>query len=374
MKVVLLGNTARHLLTFRGPLLFAMAEAGHQVIAIGPEEDDEVREELARGGVGFETMPLARIGLNPFEEARTIARLVGRLRGHRPDVFFGYTIKPVIYGSIAARLAGVPNRYAMVTGLGYAFLGQEQLARRALNRVVRRLYRFALSCCQVVFFQNPDDMADFERLGLIAPGSRRVLVNGSGVDLNAFRKEPLPDGPPILLYAGRLLRDKGIFELVEAARMVRARHPEVRFRVLGATDSNPASVGTEQLEAWRREGVIEYLGEAKDVRPHLAAATALVLPSYREGTPRSVLEALATGRPVVVTDVAGCRETVIDGENGFLVPPFDPRGLADGIERLLADPARLRRMAARARAFAEAKYDARKVSAAMLAAMGLDRS
>lgn len=373
MKVVLLGNTARHLLTFRGPLLFAMAAAGHDVVAIGPEEDAEVRRELGKGGVAFETFPLARIGINPIVEARTVAALVARLRRHRPDVFFGYTIKPVIYGGLAARLAGVPNRYAMVSGLGYAFLGQERARRRALSRLVRGLYRVGLAGSRAVFFQNPDDLADFEALRLIPPGTRRVIVNGSGVDLDAFPEQPLPDGPPIVLYAGRLLRDKGIFELVDAARLVRARRPDVRFQVLGYFDSNPACVTPAQMEAWTREGVIEYLGETSDVRPYLAAATAFVLPSYREGTPRSVLEALATGRPVVVTDVPGCRETVVDGDNGLLVRPFDARALADGIERLLSDPASLPRMARRSRALAESKYDARKVSAAMLTAMELDR-
>jgi glycosyltransferase involved in cell wall biosynthesis len=373
MKVVLLGNTARHLLTFRGPLLFAMAAAGHDVVAIGPEEDDEVRTALAAGGVGFETLPLARIGLNPASEAKTVATLVRRLRRHRPDVFFGYTIKPVIYGCLAAQLAGVPNRFGMVSGLGYAFLGQESVRRRALSRLVSALYRVGLHGSRAVFFQNPDDLADFERLRLIPAGTRRIIVNGSGVDLDAFPMRPMPDGPPIVLYAGRLLRDKGIYELIDAARLLKARRPDVRVQVLGYYDSNPACVTPAQMDAWSREGVIEFLGETRDVRPYLAAATAIVLPSYREGTPRSVLEALATGRPVVVTDVPGCRETVIDGENGFLVPPFDPVGLADGIERLLSDPDRLQRMAVRARRLAEEKYDARVVSAGMLAAMDLDR-
>jgi glycosyltransferase involved in cell wall biosynthesis len=262
----------------------------------------------------------------------------------------------------------------MVSGLGYAFLGQESARRRALSKVVTGLYRVGLRGSRAVFFQNPDDLADFERLRLIPRGTRRVIVNGSGVDVDAFPMRPMPDDErPIVLYAGRLLRDKGIYELIDAARLLRTRRPDVRVQVLGYYDSNPACVTPAQMQAWSDEGVIEFLGETRDVRPYLEAATALVLPSYREGTPRSVLEALATGRPVVVTDVPGCRETVIDGENGYLVPPFDPEGLADGIERLLADPDRLRRMAVRARQIAEEKYDARKVSAGMLAEMGLDR-
>jgi glycosyltransferase involved in cell wall biosynthesis len=372
LKIVVLGNTARHLLTFRGPMLAAMAAAGHDVTAIGPVEDDEVRRELGARGVAYETLAFERTRMNPLAEGQTIIALVRRLRQHRPDVFFGYTIKPVIYGGVAARLAGVPHRYALLSGLGYAFLGQERLGRRVFGQLVGQMYRVGLAGCDAVFFQNPDDMRDFERLGLLPDRARRVLVNGSGVDLDEFRAAPLPDGPPVILFAGRLLRDKGIFELVAAARLVKQRRPDVRFHLLGFLDHNPASATQAELDGWSREGIVEYLGETNDVRPYLAKATALVLPSYREGTPRSVLEAMAVGRPVVVTDVPGCRETVVDGDNGYLVAVKDPAALAAAILRLLADPARLRQMAARSRAIAEAKYDARKVSAAMLRAMNLD--
>jgi glycosyltransferase involved in cell wall biosynthesis len=371
VKVIVLGNTARHLLTFRGPMLAAIAAAGHQVTAVGPVEDDEVRAELGRLGVGYDVLPFERTGLHPAREAALVAALVGYLRRHRPDVFFGYTIKPVTYGGIAARLAGVPHRYALVSGLGYAFIAQERLAHRALGVVVRRLYRLGLAGCDAVFFQNPDDLADFERLRLLPARARRVVVNGSGVDLDQYRATPLPAGPPVVLFTGRLLRDKGVFELVDAARLLKARRPDLRVQLLGGIDHNPTSVTQADLDAWDREGVVEYLGETKDVRPYLAAASVLVLPSYREGTPRSVLEAMAMGRPVVVTDVPGCREAVRDGDNGFLVPAFDPAALAAAIERLVADPEQLRQMGARARQSVEARYDARDVSAAMLRAMNL---
>jgi glycosyltransferase involved in cell wall biosynthesis len=373
-KFVMLGNTARHLLTFRGPLLASIAAAGHDVVAIGPVEDDAVRDALAARGVRYEVLPFSRTGLNPAAEARFVAELVARLRRHRPDVFFGYTVKCVIYGGLAARLAGVPHNYSMVSGVGYTFLGQERLGRRALSTLIRQLYRVGLAGCDGVFFHNPDDLAEFARLGLLPRRARGIVVNGSGVDLDEFPAAPLPAGPPIILFTGRLLRDKGIFELVDAARIVKARRPDVRFQLLGFLDPNPASATPADIEAWTREGVVEYLGETSDVRPYLAASTAVILPSYREGTPRSILEALATGRPAIVTDVPGCRETVVDGDNGYLVPPYDAPALADAVDRLLADRARLDRMAARARAIAENKYDARKVSAAMRAAMNLDRN
>ena len=309
--------------------------------------------------------------MNPLKEVRTITTLASRLRSHHADVYFGYTIKPVLYGPIAATIARVPMRCVMVSGVGYTFLGQERWQRRLLSQAVRSMYRVALSLCQVVFFQNPDDLAEFEAHNLLPRHAKRVIVNGSGVDLDAYDCRPLPTGPPLVLYAGRLLRDKGILELVEAARIVRATRPEVRFQLLGYLDPNPASITRAQVDAWVHEGLVEYLGETSDVRPYLTAATALVLPSHREGTPRSVLEALAMGRPVVVTDVPGCRETVVDGENGYLVPVRDPRALAAGILRLLSDDDKLRQMATCARALAERKYDARHVSAAMLDAMEL---
>jgi len=321
--------------------------------------------------VKLDVLPFDRTTMNPLADARTVAQLVRRLRAHRPDVFFGYTIKPVIYGSIAARIARVPRRYAMVSGVGYTFLGGGDLRRRALTQLIKRLYRVALAGCTGVFFQNRDDLAEFEQIGLLPPHLQRFVVHGSGVDLAEFTPQPLPTGAPIVLYMGRLLRDKGIIELIDAARLVRRRRPDVRFQLLGHLDKNPAAVTQDELDAWVREGVVEYLGETDDVRPYLAAATMLALPSYREGTPRSVLEALATGRPIVATDVPGCRETVVHGENGYLVPPFEAAPLADAIVRTLADPAELERMARASRALAESKYDARRVSAAMLEAMQL---
>lgn len=370
-KVVVLGNTAKHLLTFRGPFLFAMAELGHEVVAIAPVEDPVVRVVFANKNIRFETLSLHRTSLNPISEAATIARLATRLRKHRADVFFGYTIKPVLYGSLAATLAGIPKRCVMISGLGYTFLGQDRLGRRLLSTLVRAAYRLALARCQLVFFQNPDDLEEFRTLGLLPDGVSTKIVNGSGVDLDEFGHQPMPSGPPIVLYAGRLLRDKGIFELVEAARILRKRRPDVRVQLLGYLDRNPASVTSAQIERWTAEGIVDYLGDTADVRPFLARASVFVCPSHREGTPRSVLEALAVGRPVVVTDVPGCRETVIDGVNGVLVPAHDSDGIASGILRVLEDRATLGRMAAQSRLLAETKYDARLVSRSMVEAMGL---
>lgn len=370
-RLVVIGGYARSLTLFRGPLLAAMVARGYRVTAMAADPDPAVTEELAALGVDFEPLPLARTSLDPRRDLATLRHLTRRLRALAPHAVFAYTIKPIIYGGLAARLAGVRHRHAMITGLGYAFMGQERWRRRALSAAVTVLYRLGLDGADTVFFQNPDDRRDVTARGIVR-GVRRVeLVRGSGVDVDHYALRPLPAGPARFLFAGRLLREKGFLDYVEAARLVRARHPEVRFSVLGRLDPNPTSFSADQLAAWQREGLIEYHGEVADIRPYLAECHALVLPSYREGTPRSALEAMSTGRAVLLTDVPGCREVVVDGESGFLVPPRDPAALAAAAERLLASPGLFEELGRRGRARAVELYDARQVAAHMLDAMRL---
>ena len=341
------------------------------MIACAPGEDPDVASSLREMGITYRPVSMERTGMNPARDIRSCLDLAAVLRGLQPDVVFSYTIKPVIYGSLAARLAKVPEVYSMITGLGYAFIGQE-FKQKLVNRIVRTLYRVALSHNRRVFFQNSDDLEVFVSLKLIPETGRAVVVNGSGVDLDYYADAPLSDAPVFLLVA-RLLRDKGIVEYAEAARRLKLRHPKAVFQILGPYDSNPAAISRPQMEAWERDGVLEYLGETDDVRPFLRRCTVYVLPSYREGTPRSVLEAMAMGRPVVTTDAPGCRETVRDGENGFLVPVKDVEMLAQAMERFLVQPELIRSMGKRSREIAEEKYDVRKVNAVILRAMGLGR-
>jgi glycosyltransferase involved in cell wall biosynthesis len=371
VRVVVIGGYAPSLILFRGPLLASMVARGHEVIATAGEADDATRAALAAIGVAFEDLPIERAGLDPRADAATVLALVRRLRALRPDVVLAYTIKPVVWGGIASRLAGVPHRFAMITGFGYAFQGQERLRRRALATAVRTLYRAGLSGCEAVFFQNPDDRREFEAMGLVPRGARVEVVRGSGVDTDHYAPVPLPDGPPAFLFIGRLVTEKGILEYVEAARRVRQRYPDARFRVVGGVDPNPASARRDDVERWVRDGTIEWIGEVRDVRPELARASVLVLPSYREGTPRSVLEAMSMGRAVITTDVPGCRETIVDGAEGLLVPARDPAAVAAACEALLADPERIAEMGARGRRRVEAIYDARQVAGRMLEVIGL---
>jgi glycosyltransferase involved in cell wall biosynthesis len=301
-----------------------------------------------------------------------VLRLAGVLRRLRPDLLFAYTSKPVIYGAMAARLAGVPAVFALISGLGYAFVEGRGLARRLMRQWVSTLYRTSLRHADGVFFQNSDDLEDFRRMAIIGDRHKAIRVNGSGVDTSHYRVSPPMLEPPTFLLIARLLKDKGIFEFVEAARRLRVRHPQARFRLLGPLDTNPAAISTRDLESWCAEGAVEYLGEVEDVRPYLAETTAYVLPSaYREGVPRTLLEAMSTGRAIITTDTPGCRETVVPGENGFLVPTGDAGALADAMERFVVQPDLALRFGRRSRALAEERFDVRKVNAVMLEAMGL---
>jgi glycosyltransferase involved in cell wall biosynthesis len=374
MRVVVIGGWAPSLIKFRGPLLAAMVARGHEVTAMAPEAgsgDADIPGQLAALGVRFEPIELERAGIDPVADARAIRGLVRRLRAVRPDLVLGYTIKPVIYGSLAARLAGVPNRAAMITGMGSALASARTVKQRAVATIARALYRVGLAQCQVVIFQNTDDRDELAGFGALPRHARVAVVRGSGVDLAYYAPQPLPSGAPVFVFLGRLLRDKGIAEYVAAARSVRARYPAATFRIAGWLDPNPESLTLRELEAVVADGTVEYLGATDDVRPHLAAAHALVLPSYREGTPRSVLEAMSMNRAVITTDAPGCRDTVIDGESGLIVPVRDTAALAAAMTRLIAAPALLARLAAGGRARAVELYDARAVATSVLAALGL---
>jgi glycosyltransferase involved in cell wall biosynthesis len=373
MKVLVLASYAPSLVRFRGDLIKAMAAAGHQVVACAPEEDDAVRRQLATCGVRYRTVPMRRAEVDVFADLRTLAALVRLLRSERPDLLLAYTQKPIVYGGLAAQLAGTPRFFAMVSGLGYAFTEGGGARRRLVRAAVKTLYRLALRRADGVFVFNGDDCAEMARHGILRSGLPVVQVGGSGVDLSRFAPAPLPTGEPVFLLIARLLRDKGVVEYVEAARRVRKRRPGVRFQLLGPLDPNPAGVSKGELDAWIAEGAIEYLGETDDVRPYLAKATVYVLPSYyREGLPRSIVEAMAMGRPVITTDAPGCRETTIHGENGYLVPLRDPAALAVAAQRFVDRPELAHAMGRRSRELAEARFDVSRINAALLAAMGLD--
>ena len=374
MKIAVIGGFAPSLITFRGPLLRRMAGLGHQVHALAPAHIPDVAPQLEAMGVEYHRFPLARRGLNPLADLDTLLHLKQALFRIKPDLVLSYTFKPVVYGSLAARMAwvGHPKRvYALVTGLGYAFTEAAGLKRRILFNIAKGMYRAGLRSCDGVLFQNPDDKAFFEQLGVLPPAARTTVVPGSGVDLTEFAPAPLPKAPVFLCLA-RLVRDKGVAQFAEAAALLKERHPDAIFRLAGPTEQGGDAVPAAEVDRWREQGALQVLDAVDDVRPLLAAASVYVLPSYREGVPRSNLEAMAMGRPLVTTDAPGCRETVPSGDNGFLVPSRDAAALAEAMERFILDPALAPAMGAAGRRLAEERFDVNKVNDAMLAFMELE--
>jgi glycosyltransferase involved in cell wall biosynthesis len=362
-RVVISINSSWNIVNFRSGLIEALLHAGYEVVALAPEDGHSARfEEL---GVRFVPIAMDGQGVSPAGDLALLLRYRTALKRIRPDAFLGYTIKPNIWGSLAAQSLGI-SVINNVSGLGTVFI-----RRGILTRIAAGLYRLALRRSHTVFFQNPQDRALFVEKRIVAP-ERTALLPGSGINLTRFAPAPRPDGEGfVFLLVARLLRDKGIGEYVEAARMLRSRYPNAQFRMLGFLDvANPTAVSRAEVEAWASDGVIDYLGHAEDVRPVIAAADCVVLPSYREGLPRTLLEASAMAKPVIATDVPGCRHAVAAGVTGLLCAPRDAASLAEAMAMMLdMAPEARRAMGAAGRARAEAEFDEARVAAAYIEAI-----
>jgi glycosyltransferase involved in cell wall biosynthesis len=364
LRIALVCNTSFAIYQYRQGLIRALVARGVAVMVIAPR--DRTTALLEQMGCRFVELHVASKGTNPRDDLRTMLSLYRLYRSLRPHVVFHYTIKPNIYGTIAAKLAGVDS-VAVTTGLGYVFIQKSRAAQ-----VAKLLYRFAFRFPREIWFLNQDDETAFREQKLLAHPERARLLHGEGVDLDQFAFTPMPDhqnGPEnnqrafSFVLIGRLLWDKGVGEYVEAARRLRATYPHARFQLLGPVGvDNPSAISQAEVDAWVREGVIEYLGEAHDVRPLIAAADCVVLPSYREGVPRTLMEASAMGRPIVATDVPGCREVVADGVNGLLCEARNVESLAATLAQMLdmSDDER-RAMAGRGREKVAQEFDERVV-------------
>jgi glycosyltransferase involved in cell wall biosynthesis len=359
-SILFLGADADYMLRFRGALIRRFVEKHYRVIVAAPWLGGASGDFGA--GVAYCDWPIAKTGLHPLADLRALARLWRLLRRERPDILFAHTIKPVIYGLTLAQLARTPRRTAMVPGLGYAFTEGAELRRRLAGLVGRLGYRLALGGADVVLFQNDDDRQTLRQIGALPAATPTALVSGSGVDMQWFAQQPFPPGPPTFLMVARLLRDKGVYEYVEAARLVKRQFPTARFVLVGASDSNPAAVPQQEVRQWVSEGLIEGDGHKDDPRQAYAACQVFVLPSYREGTPRANLEAMAVGRAVITTQAPGCRETVIDGITGLLVPPRDARALAEAMLSLARDPDRAKAMGEAGRRFCAERFEINAVA------------
>jgi glycosyltransferase involved in cell wall biosynthesis len=354
VRVAFVVNSDWFFLSHRLPLARALRDRGAEVTAIAVDYGEGAR--IRAEGIGFVPLPISRKGTNPLQEIHAIRALAGIYRDLEPDLVHHVTIKPVVYGSIAARLAGRPAVVNAVTGLGYVF--SEGGRARLLRPPVKALYRTALQGSRTLtIFQNPDDHRQFVESGLVRADAS-VLIRGSGVDGARFQTTPEVQGDPVFVLPARLIWDKGVGEFVAAARLVKQSHPRARFALVGRPDDgNPRAVPEAQLRAWNDEGVVEWWGYRSDMPAVINSASAVVLPTtYREGVPKVLLEAAAAGRPIVTTDMPGCREIVRPGINGLLVPPGNVPLLAQAIRTLLASGELRRRFGQAGRALAMEEF------------------
>jgi glycosyltransferase involved in cell wall biosynthesis len=360
---VIAANSTWNIVTFRQGLIRALRAAGYEPLVVA-SVDPAAEPRMADLDVRRITVKIERSGLNPFADYRLLRDYRRIIREHVPVAFLGFTIKPNIYGSIAARSAGVPA-VANVSGLGTVFLKSG-----LLMKFVIRLYRYALRRADVIFFQNPDDRELFVSKKIVRRDQTRLLP-GSGIDLDQYKPASLPDGPPKFLLIARLLGDKGVREFVEAARAVREALPGAGFQLLGPLDhQNRTSISPAELDGWVSEGIVEYLGSTDDVRPFIGRSSVVVLPSYREGLPRSLLEGAALARPLIATDVPGCRELVEDGVSGLLCAARDPGSLAAAMLRFgQMTAAERRKLGLAARAMVEERFSEQLVVQAYLDAL-----
>jgi len=366
MKLVFIGTTADCVLNFRSELIVTLLEQGHVVYALAIDYCDSTRQRVSELGAIPVDYTFNRTGLNPLTDIRNSLKLASVIREIAPDIVFSYFAKPVIFGTLAARLAGVERRIGMLEGLGYAFTdipGKSGLKKTLVRQMQVLLYRFAFRFLERLIFLNPDDPRDL--LGGHKLKARNVSVlGGIGLSLQDYPYTKPPVSPVSFIFVGRLLAEKGVHEFVAAARLIKLEFPSVKFFMLGGLDEeNPGGLTPATLEELVNKGVVIHPGHVNDVSDWLRRSSVFVLPSYREGVPRSTQEAMAIGRPVITTDVPGCRETVMDGKNGFLIPPFSVPDLVEKMRYFIENPHQIEAMGLESFAMAQAKFDATKVNA-----------
>jgi glycosyltransferase involved in cell wall biosynthesis len=370
-KILIIGSEPKSLIQFRGKLLESLVSYNYEVVACANGVCNQSVAKLKKIGVEYQPAKIKRTSFNPFNDLIFLFQLILIFYRVKPDVILTYTLKPVIYGTFVARIFSIKRRFAMITGLGYSFTFANSFKKKILSQTVSFLYKISLAGAKTIFFQNNNDRDYFLKNNLISSKAKTCRIMGSGVDLNHYGYKELPSKGVSFLLIARLLQDKGIREYVKAAEIVIKQRPDddITFSILGPFDSNPSSIQPNIINEWVNSGLIKYEGEAEDVRPFIAKCSVFVLPSYREGMPRSVLEAMSMGRPIITSDAPGCRDTVDENVNGFLVPVKSVNVLATAMIRCLDNNKSLVEMGLKSRKMIEKSFDVKRVNEVILREM-----
>ena len=363
---ILVSPKNRTVYNVRGDLLKKIIDKGYTVTVTGPNEDN--LDKVLELGVRFKEIPMNKNGVNPLADIKYMISLIRLFREEKPDTVLGYTIKPVIYGSVAAKLSGIKNIYAMVTGVGYTFISKTFKAR-IINKLVRLMYKTGLYCAKGVIFQNKDDCKEFIDLK-ITNSKKCSIVNGSGVNMDKYTGEQYPEQITFFMLS-RVLKSKGVKEYLEACEIVKKQYPNVRFMLLGSAEKMQDSLSAEELHRYTDAGITDYYGETDNVCEFYNQCSVFVLPSYREGTPRTILEAMAMKRAVITTDAPGCRETVKDGINGFLVPVKDSNAIAEKMIYFIENPEKITEMGNESYNYCKEKFEVGNVNNEMCKIMNI---
>jgi glycosyltransferase involved in cell wall biosynthesis len=367
MKVLILSSHAQSIFFHRENMISDMQKKGHEIIVAAPEKKSNYAAKFEDINIEYEEIKfLNKTGTNPLKDFLALFSLFNIIKKIKPDRIFTYQAKTNIYGSIAARFAGIKDIYIFMGGLGSVIRNENPTI---VQKILKTQYKLSFYIAKKIFVQNQDDLNLLVNNNLIKKG-KVTMVNGSGVNLDYFKKRKIVNKNTFLLIA-RIIRDKGIMEYIEAAKIVKDKYPETEIQLLGYFDTNPTAIKKKTIKKYEDENIINYLGTTDDVRPYLNETFVFVLPSYHEGTPKSVLEAMAVGRPIITTDAPGCRETVIDGKNGLLVPVKNHKILADKMIWMLENKEQAVKMGDMSRKICEEKFDVNKVNENILKVMEL---
>ncbi|WP_111682652.1 glycosyltransferase family 4 protein [Winogradskyella tangerina] len=356
-RILIIASFDGSLIRFRGDFIKSLISNGFEVFAAAPSYADQHRKEIEEMGATPIEFNLQRTGLNPMKDMDSIKELKKIIKDHNIDLVFPYTVKPVIYGSMAANSCKVPV-ISLITGLGYTFTGASKKAK-LLQKFNERLYKLSIRKNRVIVFQNKDDHQLLVDRKVISKDQKVAFVSGSGVNLNQFTfKEKDPKDKVSFLFIARLIKEKGVALYLEASKVLKEKYPEAEFHLIGATETSPSAISEEELKELHEKGTIIFHGKQKNVEEHLHKTSVFVLPSYyREGLPRTTLEACACGNPIITTDSVGCRESVKEGYNGFLIEPKNLEALVKAMEYFILNPQKVKEMGKNSRTYAEERFD-----------------